>query len=364
VLVENTVVRVLKNADGSRTVVAGPIRIKLQSDATDEEIKEAARSVEEAWKEVKAATREAQAEVKAEIEAARSAEVEARQEADVLRREREALEREHEAVAKKSTRVITVNKPAGFNDLVMPLLTALLFAAILAKVLLNTRSKAAAKVAEAKQETERESLERQLVEAKLTTMQAQVEPHFLFNTLGSVEYLIEVDPKRAAEMQRSLIAYLRAAMPHMRDSTSNMGREAQLMQSYLEILAFRMEERLAFSVNVPTGLHSAEIPPMMLLSLVENCIKHGLEPKPEGGRVDVLAEIVDGRLRVTVADTGMGYKPDGAATSGTGVGLANIRERLQVLYKGAASIQIGSNLPSGTRVVIELPYKVTSNLKV
>jgi sensor histidine kinase YesM len=129
-------------------------------------------------------------------------------------------------------------------------------------------------------------------------------------------------------------------------------------------LQFRMEERLSFSVDVPAGLHSAEIPPMMLLSLVENAIKHGLEPKPEGGRLDVKAEIAHGKLRVSVADTGLGFKPNGASTSGTGIGLANIRERLAMIYGGAASFSIGPNVGAGaqggTLAVIEVPYKFTT----
>ncbi len=228
------------------------------------------------------------------------------------------------------------------------------------KVVLNTQRKAQVKVAAAQEATEREALQRQLVEAKFTTMQAQVEPHFLFNTLASVDHLIEVDPPRASQMQKNLIQYLRAAMPHMRDTASTMGREAQLVTSYLKILQFRMEERLEFSVDIPQGLYTADIPPMMLLSMVENAIKHGLEPKPEGGRIDVKAEIVHGKLRVSVADTGLGLTPGKAATSGTGIGLANIRERLAMLYGSSAQFSITANQPAGTIAVIEIPYKLTT----
>jgi signal transduction histidine kinase len=243
--------------------------------------------------------------------------------------------------------------------LIMNLAVMLTFAMVALKVIMNTQRKAQAKVAVAEEATEREALKRQLTEARLTTMQAQVEPHFLFNTMASVDHLIEVAPQRASQMQKSLIQYLRAAMPHMRDTTSNMGREAQLVKSYLEILKFRMEERLEFAVDVPPGLASAEIPPMMLLSLVENAIKHGLEPKPEGGRIDVKAEIAHGKLRVSVADTGLGFMPTNAPTRGTGVGLANINERLAMLYPGQAQLVVTANQPSGTLCTIELPYRVT-----
>jgi signal transduction histidine kinase len=245
------------------------------------------------------------------------------------------------------------------GSLIMAVIGLSVLGMVGAKVVFNTQAKAAAKVATAEEATERETLKRQLVEARLTTMQAQVEPHFLFNTLASVEHLIEVDPKRAALMQNNLIEYLRAAMPHMRDSTSTLGREQTLLTSFLAILQFRMEERLQFSVQIPSGLHTAEIPPMMLLSLVENSIKHGLEPKPEGGRIDVLAEIVDGGLRVSVRDTGLGFREGKVETSGTGIGLSNITERLHVLYGAAASFKIGPAPDGvGTLAVMDLPYKV------
>jgi len=123
---------------------------------------------------------------------------------------------------------------------------------------------------------------------------------------------------------------------------------------YLEILKVRMEDRLATEVDVPEGLRSAEFPPMMIQSLVENAIKHGLEPKPEGGTIAVKAEIVHGKLAVTVADTGLGFGQ--AATAGTGIGLDNIRERLKLLYGSRASLTVAENQPCGTRVTITVPY--------
>ena len=168
----------------------------------------------------------------------------------------------------------------------------------------------------------------------MAAMQAQVEPHFLFNTLASIDHLIETDPPRASTMQKNLIALLRASMPSMRESNPalhNLGREMAVIRAYLEILKVRMEDRLQTSIMVPEGLLSAEFPPMMIQSLVENAIKHGLEPKAEGGTLTVAAEIVHGRLRrdrrrhrpaASVAPT----------TAGTGIGLTNIRERLKLLY--------------------------------
>jgi sensor histidine kinase YesM len=148
-------------------------------------------------------------------------------------------------------------------------------------------------------------------------------------------------------------------MPTMRETATNgvrdLGRELAVIRPYLEILKVRMEERLATEIDVPDGLLSAEFPPMMIQSLVENAIKHGLEPKPEGGTLRVKCEIVHGKLAVTVADTGLGFGK--AATAGTGVGLANVRERLQLLYGGRASVSVTENQPSGTIVTITVPYK-------
>ena len=132
-----------------------------------------------------------------------------------------------------------------------------------------------------------------------------------------------------------------------------------MIRPYLEILKVRMEERLVTRIEVPDGLLSAEFPPMMIQSLVENAIKHGLEPKAEGGSLTLKAEIVHGKLQVTVADTGLGFGR--AATSGTGVGLANIRERLSLLYGKAASLTVAENQPSGTVVTITVPYRTSAH---
>ncbi|MBV8379480.1 MAG: histidine kinase [Paucibacter sp.] len=214
------------------------------------------------------------------------------------------------------------------------------------------------KAAQAAETAEAESLKRQVVEARMAAMQAQVEPHFLFNTLASIDHLIETDPARASQMQKNLIALLRASMPTMREANHGgvreLSRELAVVRPYLEILKVRMEERLQTEIDVPEGLHSAEFPPMMIQGLVENAIKHGLEPKAEGGKLSVKAEIVHGKLAVTVADTGLGFGR--AATSGTGVGLANIRERLSLLYGNRAGVTISENQPSGTRVTITVPY--------
>ena len=231
---------------------------------------------------------------------------------------------------------------------------------MLIKITYKGRMQAEVKAAEATETAEAESLRRQVLEARMAMMQAQVEPHFLFNTLASIDHLIEFDPKRASQMQRNLISLLRASMPSMRSTDSGLrplDLELAVVRPYLEILKVRMEERLTTEIDVPDGLLSAEFPPMMIQTLVENSIKHGLEPKAEGGHLSVKAEIRHGKLAVTVCDTGLGFEAAASGTThGTGVGLANIRERLGLLYGSKASLTIANNPVGGTIVTITVPY--------
>ncbi len=236
-----------------------------------------------------------------------------------------------------------------------PLAFAFIIASMILKITYKGRLQAEVKAAQATETAEAESLKRQVVEARMAAMQAQVEPHFLFNTLASIDHLIETDPARASKMQKNLIALLRASMPTLREADTNLGRELAVIRPYLEILKVRMEERLQTEIRVSDGLLSAEFPPMMLQSLVENAIKHGLEPKAEGGTLAVTAEIVHGDLVVSVADTGLGFGK--AATAGTGLGLSNIRERLHLLYGERARVEVAENPGGGTRVSITVPYR-------
>jgi len=235
-----------------------------------------------------------------------------------------------------------------------PPLASLAFLLVLVLFVMRMFARAKQKTDAAVATADRETLQRQVVEARLQLLQAQVEPHFLFNTLAAVEYLIETAPARAAQMQRHLIEYLRAALPRMRQQSATLGQEVELCASYLKIMQMRMEERLQFDVAVPVGLSSASFPPMMIQSLVENAIQHGLEPKPEGGSVHLRAEVRDGKLCVTVEDSGMGFSKD----AGAGIGLANIRERLQQLFGATGALTIEPNQPSGTRATITVPYAV------
>ncbi len=233
----------------------------------------------------------------------------------------------------------------------------LIVLALIVKIVAGGKRRAELTASEANRRAETEQLERTVLEARMEALQAQIEPHFLFNTLGSIDQLIETDPPRASKMQRTLIRYLRSAMPQMREGVRpSLGQQVELCRAFLEIMSVRMEGRLQSVVIVPEGLASAVFPSMMLQTLVENAIKHGLEPRPEGGLIEIAAEIADGRLRVHVRDTGAGFMPKGEG----GVGLANIRERLAVLYKGDAELIISLPAAGGTCATIVVPYEVTA----
>ncbi|MGH8062566.1 MAG: sensor histidine kinase [Pseudoxanthomonas sp.] len=194
--------------------------------------------------------------------------------------------------------------------------------------------------------------EKELTVAKLSLLHAQVEPHFLYNTLASAQYLTRSDPARADEMLGNLITYLRHSLPRTEDSLSTLGEELERARAYLEILRIRMGNRLNLQIEVPEALKSIPFPAMMLQTLVENAIKHGLEPKSGGGTVWIIARTIDDSLAVTVADDGQGFN---AESSGTGIGLKNVRERLRLAYGGAASFAIVANFPSGVAATINIP---------
>jgi len=200
-------------------------------------------------------------------------------------------------------------------------------------------------------ESERHRLEKNLLEAKLQLMQAQVEPHFLFNTLANVQHLVESDPPEASRMLESLIQYLRAALPQMRESSTSLKREVDMARAFLEIQRIRMGARLDFAIDVPESLQCRSFPPMMLISLVENAVKHGVDPCCETGTIAIRAAEAGGVLRVWVEDSGEGIKPK----KGGGVGLSNIRDRLKALYGTSARLVIEEREPRGVVASIEVP---------
>jgi sensor histidine kinase YesM len=209
-------------------------------------------------------------------------------------------------------------------------------------------------LAEAALERERRraaDIEREALAANLRALQAQVEPHFLFNTLANVTSLIEADPARARHMLEAFIRFLRASLAATRRPGTTLADEFALIGDFLEVLKVRMAERLEVRLHLPGELAAVEVPPMLVQPVVENAIRHGLEPQVEGGRLDLRARREGGRLVIEVADTGVGFAE---ATAG-GLGLANVRERLRLAHGEAARLTVRGNVPQGTVVAIELP---------
>jgi LytS/YehU family sensor histidine kinase len=195
-------------------------------------------------------------------------------------------------------------------------------------------------------------MDEQTAQARLQMLEAQIEPHFLFNTLAHVTRLYETDHVAGARMLGNLKSYLAVALPQMRATDSTLGRELDHAKAYLEIQRIRMGRRLAFAIDVDEPLRAARLPPLMLLTLVENAIKHGLTPQPGGGRVDIRASVEAGHLHVAVGDTGQGF----TKSAGGGTGLANIRARLAAQFGPNARLALALNSPSGVIATITLPY--------
>ena len=184
-------------------------------------------------------------------------------------------------------------------------------------------------------------------------MQAQVEPHFLFNTLASVQFLAETDPPKASLMLGHLIAYLRSALPQLRSNSTTLGQESALAQAYLSIMQMRMGTRLRFAIDIPEELRAHRFPPMLLMSLVENAVRHGIEPQADGGTVRLEARRDGARVTVSVIDDGRGL----GAKIGNGVGLTNLRGRLAALYADKARFTLEEIAPHGARATVELPHE-------
>lgn len=197
------------------------------------------------------------------------------------------------------------------------------------------------------------AIEKQAMQAQLQLLQAQIEPHMLFNTLANLQSLIAVDPPRAQHMLDQLIRYLRATLSSSRAEQTTLAHEFALMEAYLGLMSVRMGARLSYKLHLPDDLAGIKVPPMLLQPLIENAIKHGLEPKIDGGRIDIEATRDAGSLSISVADTGLGLDAEG--DHGTQVGLMNIRERLQVLYGDAASVSLTPNVPNGAIAQLKLP---------
>jgi two-component sensor histidine kinase len=206
---------------------------------------------------------------------------------------------------------------------------------------------------------ERAEAERQLAEMRLSALKAQIEPHFIFNTIAHLRRLIGTDPKRAERMADELSDFLRASLKSLRDEFTTVAEDIKLVEAYLQIAAIRMGARLSIAIEVDPAVATRRIPPMMLLTLVENAIQHGIEPKPEGGRIAVNAGATTHDatqvLCLSVADSGAGFGQN--ASAGSGLGLANIRERLRSVYGNRAKLMLSNGAEGGVLAQLHIPLE-------
>ena len=201
-------------------------------------------------------------------------------------------------------------------------------------------------------ELERSEYERQALDARLHLVQAQVAPHFLFNTLANVQALVDSGSPQASAVLRSLVAYLRAAVPRLDEPVTTLKQELELVTAYLELMHMRMPDRLKFALHFEESELALRCPPLTLLTLVENAVRHGIDPGEEGGRIDIHVERHGERCVVRVVDTGIGL---GASNGGLGTGLSTLRERLQLVFGGAAELRVRANAPRGVVAEVEIP---------
>lgn len=195
--------------------------------------------------------------------------------------------------------------------------------------------------------------ERQLLEARLAALQGQIEPHFLYNTLANARALVRQDASAAEQLIQHLIHFLRSAMPDLRAQSTPLGQELERARAYLEIIRMRLGERLRFEIAASEEARACQIPPLSVMTLVENAIQHGIEPRVEGGCLQVTAVCAAQRLQVSVEDDGPGFQ----AELGDGVGLVNLQERLAALYGDAAELRLEPGARGGVRATIELPVR-------
>jgi sensor histidine kinase YesM len=210
----------------------------------------------------------------------------------------------------------------------------------------------------AREKARAETIARQAMQAQLQLLQAQVEPHMLFNTLANLQGLIAIDPDRAAHMLDQLIQYLRATLSSSRAGTTTLEQEFGLIDAYLGLMAVRTGPRLSYRLDLPDHLRAQQVPPMLLQPMVENAIIHGLEPAIAGGDIVVTAADHGGELELVVRDTGLGLAA-GARTGGTRVGITNTRERLHGLYGVRARLELEPALPQGTVARLTLPMDLS-----
>jgi hypothetical protein len=201
---------------------------------------------------------------------------------------------------------------------------------------------------------ERSELQRKALDARLRLLQAQVEPHFLFNTLANVQALVDSGSPQASAVLKSLIAYLRAAVPRLNDPATTMHQEVEMVRAYLELMRMRMPDRLAFSLQVDAAARRLQCPPTTLLTLVENAVRHGIDPGEDGGHIDIQVRLSGGRCCISVSDTGVGLTATG---TGPGTGLSTLRERLQLAFSGDADLRLTEVEPHGVCAEVDFPAR-------
>jgi sensor histidine kinase YesM len=206
-------------------------------------------------------------------------------------------------------------------------------------------------------ELERSEYERRESDARLRQLQAQVEPHFLFNTLANVQALVDSGSPQASKVLNSLIAYLRAAVPRMHSQSTTLAVEVDLARAYLDIMQMRIPDRLQYTIRLEPAAARLQCPPMALLTLVENAVKHGIDPSEAGGRIDVDIWLRDHRCVMRVQDTGVGLN---RLRSGLGTGLSTLRERLQLAFGGDAQLVLTEIQPHGVCAEITFPVRETA----
>ena len=243
-------------------------------------------------------------------------------------------------------------EPLRLNGFMLTTMTGLLVAPWTAVAALFKQRDVSARRQAMAFELEKSELERKALDARLRLLQAQVEPHFLFNTLANVRELVDSGSPQASSVLDTLITYLRAAVPRLNEDSTTLGQELQLVRSYLELMQMRMPDRLEFSLQVDQDALPLKCPPTTLLTLVENAIRHGIDPSEEGGTIQVCAKVENGRCCVQVRDNGVGLS-DGRKSLGTG--LASLKERLQLVFGGDAELRLYSLDPPGTCAEVRFP---------
>ncbi|MGQ0429423.1 MAG: sensor histidine kinase [Gammaproteobacteria bacterium] len=204
----------------------------------------------------------------------------------------------------------------------------------------------------------RSEMERQALDARLNLLQAQVAPHFLFNTLANVQALVDAGSPQASEVLRSLVAYLRAAVPRLNEPATTLGQELQLVRAYLDLMKMRMPDRLQFELKADESALALRCPPMTLLTLVENAVRHGIDPSEDGGRIEVIVRRLGDRCKVLVRDSGAGLQ---ASNQGLGSGLAALRERMQLVFGESATLAVSAQEPRGVIATLDFPARETAS---